>query len=463
MTRLKNIAVIDIGKTNVKLIIVDSEAMTEVCVATRPNKVLPGPPWPHFDTEGHWAFLLSGLKEFHQRFGIGGISITTHGACVALLDDEGQLAAPILDYEHDELDLYTDEYDALRPSFHETGSPRLAGGLNLGAQLHWQFKKHPKLLARVESIVTYPQYWAHRLTGVASIDVTSIGCHTDLWNPTQGKFSSLVRRLGIGNKMAQVRRPDEVLGSILPQIVLITGLPTNTKVVCGIHDSNASLLTHIFSRRAPFSVVSTGTWVIAMAIGGDKTPLDPKCDNLTNVNALGDLVPSARFMGGREFELIQKGIAAFANDSDMKLVLEQNIMLLPSVESSSGPYKGRDMSWHPSEPEFASGIREVSLAFYLALMTAKCLQNIGAKGDIVLEGPFAQNYFYRQMLKAATGECILSSASTTGTSIGAAMLLQRQPVQILDREPELKKTPMLDALKVYASRWKSHVERENKV
>ena len=463
MTGLKNVAVIDIGKTNVKLVMVDLQTMAEICVITRPNKVLPGPPWPHFDVDGHWTFLLSGLKNFHQRFGVEAISITTHAACVVLLDYQGQLAAPILDYEHDELDVDADEYNAMRPPFSETGSPRLAGGLNVGAQLHWQFKKDSKLLSRVKSIVTYPQYWAHRLTGVAAVDVTSIGCHTDLWNPTAGKFSTLVNRLGIGSKMAEVRRPDDVLGPILQEIAVRTGLPANTQVVCGIHDSNASLLPHIISKSAPFSVVSTGTWVIAMAIGGAKTQLDSKGENFINVNAFGDPVPSSRFMGGREFELIQRGAQPCADESDMQAVLEENIMLFPAVETSSGPYKGREMNWEPSEPEFASGTREVCLSFYLALMTAKCLQNIGAKGSIVIEGPFARNYFYRLMLEAVTGERILSSASATGTSIGAAMLLQRYPAQMFDRQPQKENTPMLDVLKAYATRWKSHVECENKV
>ena len=51
----------------------------------------------------------------------------------------------------------------------------------------------------------------------------------------------------------------------------------------------------------PFSVVSTGTWVIAMAVGGAAVELDPARDTLVNVNAFGEPVPSARFMGGREF------------------------------------------------------------------------------------------------------------------------------------------------------------------
>ena len=152
----KYVAVIDIGKTNAKLTLVDLDDLSETAVVTRQNKVLPGPPWPHFDVDGHWEFLLRALRNFHAEHGIDAISITTHGACVALLNEMGNLAAPILDYEYTGPDDVADEYDMIRPPFSETGSPKLPMGLNVGAQLFWQFHKDAGLKDRVASIVTYP-------------------------------------------------------------------------------------------------------------------------------------------------------------------------------------------------------------------------------------------------------------------------------------------------------------------
>ncbi len=147
----------------------------------------------------------------------------------------------------------------------------------------------------------YPQYWAYRLTGVLANEVTSLGCHTDLWNYRAGDFSTLVDRQGWRPLMAPLRRASDRLGPILPEIARQPGSIPATPVHCGIHDSNASLLPHLMDRAKPFAVVSTGTWVIAMAIGGAAVELDPARDTLVNVNAFGDPVPSARFMGGREF------------------------------------------------------------------------------------------------------------------------------------------------------------------
>jgi sugar (pentulose or hexulose) kinase len=191
MTTPRHIAVIDIGKTNAKLALVDLSTLTEMAVVTRPNIVQPDPPYPHYDVDGHWAFLLDALATFHRDHGVDAISITTHGACAALLDATGALATPILDYEHTYPAEIVEAFDAIKPDFAETGSPKLAGGLNIGAQLHWLFTTNPTLKGRTAQIVTYPQYWGYRLTGVTATDITSIGCHTDLWNPYEGKFSEL--------------------------------------------------------------------------------------------------------------------------------------------------------------------------------------------------------------------------------------------------------------------------------
>jgi sugar (pentulose or hexulose) kinase len=419
---MKHIAVIDIGKTNAKVALVDRESLSEIAVTKRPNAVLKGPPYPHYDAEGLWQFILDGLKRFQSEFGVDAISITTHGASAVLLDADGNLAAPALDYEFDGPDTLAADYDAIRPPFAETGSARLPLGLNLGAQLFWQFRTFTELKAKTRTILTYPQYWAFRLSGVAVNEVTSLGCHTDLWMPDEGRYSSLVERDGWTALMAPVARAADRLGPILPDIAAKTGLAAETPVICGIHDSNASLYAHLASRQAPFAVVSTGTWVISMAVGGAKVTLDPARDTLVNVNAYGDPVPSARFMGGREFErLIGDGPKDFA-PADMDSVLARGAMLLPAVENQSGPFQGRKAAWTVDEGRLSPAERYVTVAFYLALMTAAGLDIVGAEGPVLVEGPFAENSAYLAMLAAVTGRPVEAVAGT-GTSIGAAMLV----------------------------------------
>lgn len=452
----KHIAVIDIGKTNAKLALVDADTLSEIEVVTRPNTVLPGPPWPHFDIEGHWEFLLDGLARFHADHRVDAIAITTHGASIVLLDREGNLAAPMLDYEHPGPNDLAAEYDAIRPGYDETGSPRLSMGQNVGAQLFWQFRTDPGLRARLHHLVTYPEYWGGRLTGVAATEVTSLGSHTDLWNPTERGFSSLVDRLGIAEAMAPTRKAGEVLGPILPGIAERTGLAPDTPVHCGIHDSNASLLPHLLTRAAPFSVVSTGTWVIAMAIGGDEVTLDPARDTLINVNAFGDPVPSARFMGGREYDLLMQGTDPGAAAEDIAACLDQGLMLLPSIMNETGPFQGRQARWHGPEPASGTGVRSAAVGFYLALVTAHCLSLIGHRGAIHVEGPFARNRAYLAMLASATGSPVHGMTSATGTSQGAALLARDRAISSADSGAPVSPDHRMAA---YARDWAQVVDR----
>lgn len=447
----RHIAVIDIGKTNAKVALVDLENLSEVAVRRVPNVVLRDGRYPHFDTERLWAFILESLRALNREQRIEAISITAHGATGALLDAEGGLALPILDYEHNGPDTLAAEYDAARPPFEETGTPRLPTGLNLGAQLFWQGRAFPEAFARVATILMYPQYWAFRLTGIRANEVTSLGAHGDLWDIRKRDFSALVDRMGWRRLMAPVRRAGDRLGPILPEVAAAGGLPEDTPVVCGIHDSNASLLPHLVHRQPPFTVVSTGTWVISMAVGGRKVTLDPSRDTLVNVNAFGAPVPSARFMGGREFETLVGKDTPQPTDFEIQAVLEQPVMLTPSVRQGSGPFPARDAAWIGGEP--ANGSRYAAASFYLAMMTATSLDLIGADGPTIVEGPFAANSFFAGMLAAATARpVIVAGTSATGTSIGAALLAAGDGASGLAADEVAIRSPGPE-WEAYARRW----------
>ena len=74
---------------------------------------------------------------------------------------------------------------------------------------------------------------------------------------------------------------------------------------------NAALLAaRGFPEIAQFdsTVVSTGTWFLAMRQGAAQRPeLPPHRDCLVNVDATAQAVPAARFMGGREIDLLCGG------------------------------------------------------------------------------------------------------------------------------------------------------------
>ena len=133
------VAVLDIGKTNIKICLMDGQTGALLQIAKRVNGVIDALPYPHVDVDSIWHWIKDTLADLAQRYFIASIAITTHGATIACMKG-GQLALPILDYEYDGVSECKDEYDAVRPDFSESFSPRLPQGLNLGAQLFWQQK-----------------------------------------------------------------------------------------------------------------------------------------------------------------------------------------------------------------------------------------------------------------------------------------------------------------------------------
>ena len=450
------VAVVDIGKTNAKLALVAAESGSEIALRTTLNIVRQDGPYPHFDVEMIWDFLCGSLADLNREHPIDAISITAHGAGGALIsgDPDGDgLALPIMDYEFAGPDELAPEYDAVRPDFSETLSPRLPAGLNLGAQLFWQQRRFLESFAAAEAFVTYAQYWAWRLSGIAANEVASLGSHTDLWRPREKTWSSMVERLGWTRLMAPVRSAFDRLGPMRPELSRRLGLSSDTPVVCGIHDSNASLLPHLLTREPPFSVVSTGTWVIVMAVGGSSDRLDPARDGLAYVNAFGDLVPAGRFMGGREFDLLTGGKPAEPTASDLDVVLSRHIMVLPSFTPGTGPFPHAKGRWSPASDTLSPGERSAAASLYLALITAECLEIADASGPVVIEGPFAANRLYTAALAGIVGRSIAASAERTGTTTGAALLATGGPT-IRRPEPAIAEPLTHPAFSGYVGAWR---------
>src|SRR5882724_6673253 len=133
------IVVFDIGKTNVKLSLVEGGAIRHTL--SKPNVSLPSPPYLHFDAEATWSFLLQGLAKLTGMARITDIVPVAHGAAGALVDADGNLALPLLDYEQP---IEGDGYDRVAAPFQETFTPRMANGLVLGRQLYWQSQAFPE-------------------------------------------------------------------------------------------------------------------------------------------------------------------------------------------------------------------------------------------------------------------------------------------------------------------------------
>jgi sugar (pentulose or hexulose) kinase len=212
------------------------------------------------------AWMAETLRDFAALADVGAIIPVSHGAAAAIVGD-GHLRCPPLDYEQEIPAAIRADYNRQRDAFSATGSPALPAGLNLGLQLFWLQHLHPQLLDGDAIIMPWAQYWSWLLCGVAASEITSLGCHTDLWQPLANAPSRLAVAHGWAQRLAPLRRAGDLLGALTPHWVAQTGLPADVQVYCGLHDSNAALYAargfpEIAQREA--TVVSTGTWFVAM-------------------------------------------------------------------------------------------------------------------------------------------------------------------------------------------------------
>jgi sugar (pentulose or hexulose) kinase len=413
--------VLDVGKTHVRLAAVDVRGAALESIS-RHNEVREGPPYPHFETEGLFDWIVEGLAALARRNDITEIVPIAHGACAALIAGD-ELALPILDYEFAAPESLA-SYEASARRFEETFSPKLPAGLNLGRQLAWLSARFPHEFARVDRVLLLPQYWAWRLCGVAASEVTSLGCHTDLWAPESGVFSkhAVLRKLdSLFPPLAPAWSP---LGSLRPQIAKHTGIGANCAVLAGVHDSNASYLAHLATRTEPFAVVSSGTWVVVMAHGGGLGALDAHRDTLANVDVFGAPVATARFMGGREFAAIagEAGAAADADGNDILASIDRGDLALPTFAPGVGPFPHAASRLELAAPQDWRA-RAAAAALYCALVTDECLRLVEARGEVIVEGPFARNRAYSSALAGLRArQRVLASDDATGTFAGAARL-----------------------------------------
>ena len=348
-----------------------------------------------------------------------------HGAAVAGIR-RGALAFAPPDYEWPIPEEVLADYRAGRDAFAVTGSPACPGGLNIGSQLAYLENLLPGGFADV-TLLPYAQYWSWLLSGEARSEVTSLGCHSDLWAPGEDDFSPMARRRGWARRFAPMARAGEVIGTLRSDLAAKTGLSPQVRIHAGLHDSNAALVAargfaEIGKHEA--TVLSTGTWFVAMRTSAgtvNLAALPEKRDCLVNVDVAHCPVPSARWMGGRELELLGAiidlpGLAGLAE------ALAEGAMVLPALVAGSGPFPDARHGWI-AEPADTPA-RTAAAALYAALMADCLLDLIGAREQILIEGRFAgSDVFARALASLRPTTAIHVARGEADVSFGALRLI----------------------------------------
>jgi sugar (pentulose or hexulose) kinase len=190
-------------------------------------------------------------------------------------------------------------------------------------------------------------------------------------------------------------------------------------------------------------------------VGGDTKNLDQNRDSLANVDAFGRPVPTARFMGGREFDTMVGKIVE-PTKADIDAVINDDVQALPTFAASVGPFGGKTGRWTVEASELPGGQRTAAASLYLALVARECLDLCGLGRSITIEGPLARNALFGAALAALTGKPVHASGDGTGTSLGASLLFGGQPAhEQHDAEIPPFSHPGFDA---YVARWRERAK-----
>lgn len=451
--------VVDIGKTLSKVSLW-TRAGEMLDRQVRANERMSKGDIRRLDVGGIGEWLVGALSHYAGQ-PVDHIIPVGHGAGVAAIR-EGALAFAPLDYEQTVPADIAAAYRTERAPFSETGSPALPDGLNMGSQLAWLDRLHPKAMADA-MLVPWAQYWAWFLSGVAVSEVTSLGCHSDLWNPVEGDYSTLARARGWAGRFAPLAAAGDTVGTLRPALAAATGLPASCRILAGLHDSNAALLAargfaEIAGHEA--TILSTGTWFIAMRLTADivdLAALPGARDCLVNVDAFGAPVPSARFMGGREIEqLIEIDTRQVDIKPDQPKLLaavpgliESGAMLLPTLAPGCGPFPFGQGQWINRPADWFA--RRAAACLYAAMVASTSLDLIGAKERLLVEGRFAEaEVFVRALAALRPGTRLYTANAHNDVSFGALRLVEPalRPAGAL-----VSVTPLEGDLAGYQARW----------
>jgi sugar (pentulose or hexulose) kinase len=421
--------VLDIGKSRAKLLMFDPTG-TLVQQHTRENRSVESSlGYPALDVAGLQRWMVDTLRSSPLARHLTRAIASTHGAAFVALGDDGLAWDPI-DYEFVGVDDLRAAFQAERDDFSATLAPDLPAGLNAARQLYWMQRTHPDAWARTCCLLPYAQFWAWWLSGVPVSEVSSLGCHTQLWRPLERRFSDMACRLGWARLFAPIEPAWRALGPVRGDGAGTLGFPATCEVYAGVHDSNACL-ARFHHGSEHMTLVSSGTWIVVMAPDAPTSVLDPQRDMLANVSVRGEVVPTARFMGGREHEALCAGApAGLASLEGVAELIRDDVHAMPSFARQGGPFatrngrvlrRGEPIDIHDS----LSAAQRASLAaLYCAEVTSYLLDRLDTSSPVVVEGPFSENAVYMQALATLIAPRVahVATDAVEGTARGAWML-----------------------------------------
>jgi sugar (pentulose or hexulose) kinase len=432
MKGLATIAVFDIGKTNKKLLLFNEQYQVVFEESARLPEIVDEEGFPCEDIHALTTWVRDKFTDIHADpgFTVRAVNFSAYGASFVYLDDQGEVMLPLYNY----LKPFP---ESLRTKFYEnyggrelvcrqTASPAL-GSLNSGLQLYRIKHEKPEVFNRIKYALHLPQYLSYTLSGSCHAELTSIGCHTHLWDFEKNQYHFWVIEEGLDEKFPAIKNAGSLAGYYQDKI----------KIGTGLHDSSSALLPYISSFSAPFVLLSTGTWNITLNPFNHEPLTDDELqhDCLCFLSFQGRQVKAARLFAGYEHERELKRIAEHFNfpiDHYMTLEYSKDVMTRLKTAGLLNNGRGGDdlVNFGTRNVESFNSYAEayhLLVADIVAGQMRSTKRILGNVKRIFVDGGFSGNPIFMHLLSEAfPGLEVYAASVPQASAIGAALVIHDQ-------------------------------------
>lgn len=428
------VVVFDVGKTNKKLFLFDENYQIVFEKSARFIETVDEDGFPCENLESLRLSVFDSLSEVFRlkEFSIKAVNFSSYGASFVYVGEDGTPVAPLYNYlkpyPPELSEKFYKKYGGEESFSQQTASPVL-GSLNSGLQLYRLKMQKPEIFSKVKYALHLPQYLSFLLTGNYCSDLTSIGCHTAMWDFEQDRYHEWIQREGIALKLPPIVPANKVSPPLFPG--------TSYKIGCGLHDSSAALIPYLVNFSEPFVLISTGTWCISLNPFNrhNLTQDELEKDCLSFLQYKGQPVKASRLFSGNEYEQQVKRIAAHFNVDTIRF---RNIMYNPEIIKKikkSKPqvryeddfkkesvFATRDLTGFKNDTEAYHQL-VLDLVNLQAASTQLVLKDTPVK-RIFVDGGFSKNNVFMNLLAAEFNTLEVFAASMAQASaVGAALTI----------------------------------------
>lgn len=433
MNSLPVIGIFDIGKTNKKFFLFDDQYRVVCERTTRITELTDEDGFPCEDLEHLKNFVLDSLREIQagKEFDLKTINFSAYGASLVYLGENGKPLAPLYNYlkpfpERLSQQFYR-QYGGEDTFSMKTASPVL-GSLNSGMQLYRFKYENEAAFAKLGHVLHLPQYLSHLLTGGYYSDMTSIGCHTGLWDFSRKEYHEWVHRENLQDFL-----PPVVAGDRIFPAASIVG---NIKAGIGLHDSSAALIPYLMECKEPFLLISTGTWSISLN-PFNETPLsldELKKDCLCYIQSDGRPVKASRLYAGPVYEKQLERIASFFGQRVEKYggmeydkEIEQALGFSPELRVGGrglDTFSKKELSDFKNDTEAYHQLM-IDLV-HAQVYSTKLVLDQSPVRQIFVDGGFSSNKIFMNLLAVAfPGLEVYAASVPMASALGAALVIEK--------------------------------------